>query len=91
MGQVQNPVMDEVLEQINEYARLHPGEIVCLCPQCRSDIAALALRKLPAKYTTTEKGAYFVRVELQSRQAQLDIFKALRDAVQTVNQNPHHE
>lgn len=90
MRGLHNPVIDEVLEQIEEYARLYPNEIKCLCPQCKSDIAALALKQLPPKYATTERGEYLVRVELQSRQAQLDIFRAIREAVKQVQKNPHH-
>lgn len=84
------PIVEEVLHQLQEYVRSYPNIVPCTCEQCLLDIAALALKQLPHKYATTSRGECLIRVELQSRQAQLDIFRAIQDSIAQVKRNPRH-
>lgn len=89
-SRLHQPLIDEVVHQLKLYIISHPDVIPCTCEQCLLDITALALKQLPAKYATTERGECLIRVELQSRQAQLDIFRSIQDAIELVKNNPRH-
>ncbi|NLO88805.1 MAG: late competence development ComFB family protein [Clostridia bacterium] len=64
---------------------------VCQCDRCLSDIAALALNNLPPKYTTTDLGMLYSRVNLLETQYRADIYRAITMAVECVRKNPRHE
>lgn len=88
---VENSVLTEVRRQLKEYLAQNPTALRCKCQQCLNDVVALTAKNLPARYTTSSRGRFFVNVELQSRQLQLDIFRHLTEAIARVNANPHHE
>ncbi len=62
----------------------------CGCSQCRMDIAALALNKLPPRYVVTSKGESYGRAELLHMQKDLDLLSVVLSAVKMVQQKPRH-
>jgi competence protein ComFB len=63
---------------------------VCDCDDCRLDIMAIALNKLPPQYVVTEKGAIFASVGEMSHQRMVDLATAITEAVITVSNRPSH-
>ena len=63
---------------------------VCDCENCRLDIMAIALNKLPPQYVVTEKGAIFASVKEMSHQRMVDLATAVTEAVIMVNSKPSH-
>uniref|UniRef100_A0A7V4DDB0 Competence protein ComFB n=1 Tax=Candidatus Caldatribacterium californiense TaxID=1454726 RepID=A0A7V4DDB0_9BACT len=61
---------------------------LCRCPQCQEDVLALALRALPPKYVSRERGEVFARLELESPQVQVDMLEALLQAADIVIARP---
>ncbi|TDY46303.1 competence protein ComFB [Alicyclobacillus sacchari] len=63
----------------------------CKCEQCISDVLAMTLNRLPARYVTTDAGRVFVNVNYYLQpQLQSDIVTELtRSALQVAN-HPHH-
>ena len=63
---------------------------VCKCGQCRADIMAFTLNRLPAKYVVSESGRLFTKAEVKKLGFRNDIIKALTDAMRLVTSKPHH-
>ncbi|MCL2051881.1 MAG: late competence development ComFB family protein [Lachnospiraceae bacterium] len=63
---------------------------VCECEDCRLDIMALALNKLPPQYVVTEKGAIFASVNEMSHQRMVDLATAITEAIMVVKNRPSH-
>ncbi|NLK08296.1 MAG: late competence development ComFB family protein [Firmicutes bacterium] len=87
---VYNQILDEIKHQLETYLSQNPEVLACQCQQCRNDIVALAANRLPSKYTASREGRLLTGVELQSKQAQLDVFKAIVEATKQVNNSPRH-
>lgn len=64
---------------------------MCGCPQCRADVRALALNRLPPRYITSIKGDVFARFEAQTSQDQAKVAGAIVRAIEIVRKNPRHE
>lgn len=62
----------------------------CGCPQCKSDIIALALNKLPAIYSGAGKDSIRERIQLIRKDYEIKIISAIIQAVQTVSESPRH-
>jgi len=65
-------------------------ELKCVCDQCKEDIQAIVLNRIPPKYTSSERGQLFVKSLYLNTQLQSDILKELMSAVIIVEQNQHH-
>ncbi|MDR0221754.1 MAG: late competence development ComFB family protein [Lachnospiraceae bacterium] len=63
---------------------------VCDCEDCRLDIMAIALNKLPPQYVVTEKGAVFAAVSEMSHQRMVDLATAVTEAAVMVASKPRH-
>jgi competence protein ComFB len=63
---------------------------VCDCEDCRLDIMAIALNKLPPQYVVTEKGAVFAAVSEMSHQRMVDLAAAVTEAAVMVSSKPRH-
>ncbi len=63
---------------------------VCKCQQCKFDILALALNKLPPKYVVSEKGAVFSKAQSFTTQSNVDVVGAITDAINKVKGRPNH-
>ena len=64
---------------------------VCQCEHCLADIKALALNELKPHYVVTHKGELYTKLNEFSQQFEVDIYKALIDAIKVVKEKPHHE
>ncbi|MCL2253565.1 MAG: late competence development ComFB family protein [Lachnospiraceae bacterium] len=63
---------------------------ICECSDCRLDIMAIALNKLPPQYVVTDKGAIFASVSEMSHQRMVDLAAAVTEAVLVVSSKPRH-
>lgn len=63
----------------------------CLCEQCRSDIAALALNHLPPRYVATRAGGAIGKADSLRIQHLTDVRTALVQAAQLVSESPRHD
>lgn len=88
---VHNCVLEEVQRQLQIHLAQEPGALICPCLQCQNDVVALAATRLPARYTASTQGRLLAGFELQSKQIQLDIFKAIIQAIKQVNNAPRHD
>ncbi len=73
-------ILDETLDKKN----------TCSCEQCRMDIAAIALNKLPPRYVVTSKGASYGRTDLLELQKYIDVVGAITQAIRLVKEHPRH-
>ncbi len=62
----------------------------CDCPQCRLDISAIALNKIPPRYVVSSKGDSYGRAELLAMQKDLDVLSIVLDAIKFVQKKPRH-
>ncbi|MDR2547326.1 MAG: late competence development ComFB family protein [Lachnospiraceae bacterium] len=63
---------------------------VCDCEDCRLDIMAIALNKLPPQYVVTERGAIFASVSEMSHQKMVDLATTVTEAIMMVKSRPRH-
>lgn len=78
-------VVDHAINDIKNYYEF------CDCPQCRKDISAIALNKLPPRYVVTKKGESYCRAEMLAMQSSLDLVSVVLAAVKQVELNPRHK
>jgi competence protein ComFB len=76
-------------EAINKLWINYDGK--CKCDRCRMDIKAIALNHLPPKYTVTDKGEVFAKLNSFKNQIYVDITKEVVSAMETVKRKPSHE
>lgn len=69
---------------------LSDTEEVCACQKCKLDMLAWALNRLPPKYTVTEKGRVFTKLNEQNVQFQVDVIRELTKAIVYVSKKPQH-
>ena len=62
----------------------------CCCPQCLSDIKALALNNLKPRYVSTDKGDLYERVNISDMMVKVEALRAMTEAVEKVSSNPRH-
>lgn len=86
---LKNYMEEIVIEELDLI--LKERDDICKCDQCRQDIISYALNQLPPKYISTRKGEIYTRLENFKFQNQVDIVKALTEAINRVGNNPHHE
>jgi len=80
---------NEVHVLLKELLNNYPD--VCQCEHCIADIKALALNELEPHYVVTNKGELYTKLNELSQQFEVDIYKALIDAIIKVKEKPHHE
>ncbi|MGG1552717.1 MULTISPECIES: late competence development ComFB family protein [Paenibacillus] len=85
---VYNAMETVVNRMFEEFQKTY--EMSCDCQICREDVLAIALNKLPPRYTSSDKGLLFVKGEYISPQLQSDIMRELLAAATVVAQNRHH-
>ncbi|HEX3033259.1 MAG TPA: late competence development ComFB family protein [Bacillota bacterium] len=64
---------------------------ICQCERCRLDIMALALNKLPPKYTLTHSGEVFTRLNMWDVGNQAAVLSEVTRAAMIVSGHPNHE
>ena len=89
MDGIKNYTEDVVENMLDLVLDQYPD--ICKCDQCKRDIVALALNKLPTNYASTDKGKVFVKLKLLHHQLETDINTALAQAVSVGSKNVHHE
>ena len=82
-------MMEAFVEE--ELTRMGDSLGCCLCEQCRSDIAALALNHLPPRYVATRAGGAISKADTLRIQHLTDVRTALVRAAQLVNESPRHD
>lgn len=88
MERILKNVMEVIVEQRLE--EMLPSLNCCDCEQCRMDIMALVLNRLPARYVVTQKGELMSRLDSYERQNAADLTKAIVEAAKIVADNPNH-
>jgi competence protein ComFB len=79
-------------EWVKKYLDRHISSYdVCNCDECRLDIMAIALNKLPPQYVVTDEGAIFASLSEMSHQRMVDLATVVTEAVMAVNSRPHHQ
>ena len=61
------------------------------CESCKSDVLALALSSLAPGYASTELGRILTRIDAETASGKAKIAVAVLDAIDVVEQNPHHD
>lgn len=64
---------------------------ICKCERCRLDMMALALNKLPPKYTVTHSGEVFTRLNMWNLGNQAAVLSEVTRAAMVVASHPSHE
>jgi len=78
-------------EFVREYVDEHISEYdVCQCEDCKLDIMALMLNKLPTCYVVTEKGAMLTHRNQVAAQYSANVALAWTDAIEIVKKRPRH-
>lgn len=62
----------------------------CQCKQCRDDIIAFSLNRLPPKYVVTREGEAYSKVYALGLQHDADIVSALTLGAKVVREHPRH-
>ncbi|MBF7097318.1 late competence development ComFB family protein [Alkalibacter sp. M17DMB] len=63
----------------------------CRCDRCRLDVKAIALNKLPPKYTVTDKGEVFAKLNSFKNQVHVDVLKEVVSAMEIVKSKKSHD
>lgn len=61
----------------------------CKCDQCRMDIAAYALNRLPAQYVQSLKGKVLYQFESNKIQPDIEVTVAVSKGIEIVGKAPH--
>lgn len=81
-----NLMEEMVLHKINQ---LLPSTDYCKCDNCRMDIAAYALNRLPAQYARSVKGKVLYQFESSKGQKDIEVIVAVSKAIEVVGKAPH--
>jgi chemotaxis protein methyltransferase CheR len=63
---------------------------ICTCSQCKSDMLAHVLSRIPAQYATTETGILYTIIEQTRVEKKVEIARAILSAIEAIGRNPHH-
>ena len=85
MHDLKNINEKRVWAMLSEYLDKMDTGNMCLCGICLTDIAAITLNNIPAHYQTEEN-----LVIAKERVTDVEIYKQLKKAVETVSETPHH-
>ena len=80
-------LMEETV--LNKIDQLLPNTDYCKCDNCRMDIAAYALNRLPAQYAQSIKGKVLYRFETSKGQKDIEVTVAVSKAIEVVGKAPH--
>ncbi|MFH1776703.1 MAG: CheR family methyltransferase [Candidatus Omnitrophota bacterium] len=67
------------------------GANICQCNQCRRDIIAWVLNRLPAYYLTTETGRKFFLEKTNNPEFNKDLIEKINQAAEIIEKNPRHK
>ena len=80
-------LMEETV--LNKIDQLLPNTNYCQCENCRMDIAAYALNRLPAQYVQSIKGKVLYRFSSSQVQKDIEVTVAVSQAIEVVGKSPH--
>ncbi|MFH2137971.1 MAG: late competence development ComFB family protein [Candidatus Omnitrophota bacterium] len=63
---------------------------ICQCKQCKMDIMALVLNRLPARYIVTDRGLIMTKLKETEVQFQVDSLREIVIALEIVRSRPRH-
>lgn len=63
----------------------------CGCSQCKDDILAIALNRLPSRYVSTDRGETYVKAQFFNQQLHSDVVRELTLAAEMVASRPNHQ
>ncbi|MFH1767844.1 MAG: late competence development ComFB family protein [Candidatus Omnitrophota bacterium] len=86
--QIHNYMEDVVEDALNKI--LAKREDICACDRCRMDIMSRALNRLPVKYTVTQEGMVFTKLEAIKLQFLTDVTREVTLAVEYIRNNLRH-
>lgn len=81
-----NLMEETVLDKIEH---LWQNTDYCKCNQCKMDIAAYALNRLPAQYVQSMKGKVLYRFESNRIQRDIEVTVAVSQGIEIVGKSPH--
>ncbi len=81
-------VMEESV--LNKIDQLWKNTNYCKCQQCRLDIAAFALNRLPARYVHSVEGVLIHKFDTSTAQTDAEITACVYNAMVRVGENPKH-
>lgn len=64
---------------------------ICTCNQCRNEMLAYVLSRVPARYATTEQGVLYTIIEQTKVEHEVEITKAILSAIELISKNPRHQ
>lgn len=76
---------------LNKIDLLWKGTDYCKCEQCRLDVAAYALNRLPPRYVHSVEGAMLHKFEASTTQTNVEITACVYRAIQMVGEDPNHD
>lgn len=81
-------VMEMLVEtKVNDMWKTHDG---CTCEQCREDVIAYALNRLPPQYVSSSSGELFTKVRYFESKHEFEITKQIAIALKVISATPHH-
>ena len=78
-----------VLDTLEKLKQDYRG--MCVCDQCKMDILAISLNKLPPLYTTSDKGEMYAKLNEFQPQFKVNVIHAVTEAVEIVMTHPRHQ
>lgn len=80
--------MENIVER--ELEKLIKSLDVCSCERCKNDIIACALNQLPPRYTVSNEGYLYSKIDMTYNQYEVDVIQAITRAAQIIKENPRH-
>lgn len=80
-------LMEETV--LNKLDQLWNNTEYCKCDQCRMDIAAYALNRLPAQYVQSLQGKVLYQFESSKIQPDIEVTVAVSKGIEIVGNAPH--
>ncbi|TGE32290.1 late competence development ComFB family protein [Desulfosporosinus sp. Sb-LF] len=78
-----------VRQALQDY--LHLNKLSCSCEQCKADIMAFALNRLPARYYVSPRGEIMTQWESHAVPDQARVMSEVVRAAQQISATPSHK
>lgn len=88
MGLKIKNVMEELVFDKQEDIMKEAG--CCICEQCKLDVAAYVLNRIPPKYVVTEKGELITKSLQFDREFKMRLLILISEGAKIVKENPRH-
>ncbi|MFH1397156.1 MAG: protein-glutamate O-methyltransferase CheR [Candidatus Omnitrophota bacterium] len=88
-SKLRNITEEMIRERLNKALAIHYD--ICSCITCETDMLAYILSRVPANYSTTEKGAIHTLAEKNNQEEESLINHLIFSAIDIVSKKPTHE